>query len=240
MSLLKVYAMNNKVTVLCTRELDEEYLQLALQHQIHIEIIPFIATVPIENIEVQQEIEAAMLRHTTVVFTSMNAVESVASFITDPVECWKIYCIGNSTRDLVTKYFGEDLIAGFSHDAASLAEIIIEDGETEELIFFCGNKRRPEMPEKLTNAGISVAEIVVYETLAVPQKIITQYEAILFFSPSAVESFFAENKIADHVVFFAIGSTTANAITQFACNKIIKATSPGKENLVEQMIEYFT
>jgi len=117
--------MTNKITVLCTRGIDEEYVRLALHHGIYIEIVPFISTVPIENIEVQQEIEAAMLLNTTVVFTSMNAVESVAAFLTESVQGWKIYCIGNTTRDLVTKYFGDDAIAGFSHDAASLAEMII-------------------------------------------------------------------------------------------------------------------
>jgi len=91
----------------------------------------------------------------------------------------------------------------------------------------------------LNNAGINVSEIVVYETVALTQKMTRHYDAILFFSPSAVESFFAKNKTTDDVVFFAIGNTTANAITQFAANKIIKATSPGKETLVEQMIEYF-
>ena len=66
-----------------------------------------------------------------------------------------------------------------------------------------------------------------------------EYFGILFFSPSAVQSFFSKNKVADKTILFAIGNTTANEIKKYSTNKIIISDEPGKENLVTKMIEYF-
>lgn len=232
--------MENSIQILCTRHINETLMNTAFSKNIHIDVFPFIATEPIENVEVQQEIENALILTTDVVFTSMNAVEAVAEFLFDEQPNWRIYCIGNTTRQLAIKYFGEQCIAGFAQDALALAEIIIAEGETEELIFFCGNKRRDELPEMLRKENISVEEIVVYETLAIPHKITKDYHGILFFSPSAAESFFSVNKASNSTVFFAIGNTTGATIKKYTSNKVIIANEPGKESLVEKMIEYFT
>jgi uroporphyrinogen-III synthase len=232
--------MENQIKVLCTRSISQELVEEAAGKGITIDILPFITTEPIENIEVQQEIENALLLSTTVIFTSMNAVEAVAEFLLDAVPDWRIYCIGNTTRELVIKYFGEHAVAGFAQDAVDLANLAAADEAVEEVIFFCGNQRRPELPAILQRHEKQVQEIVVYETIALPQKIQQFYHGILFFSPSAVESFFELNKAAEGTVFFAIGRTTAAAIKNFCNNKIIIGNQPGKENLAETMLEYFT
>jgi len=81
---------------------------------------------------------------------------------------------------------------------------------------------------------------VVYQTLATPHKIQKDYFGVLFFSPSAVQSFFSKNKVKDRTILFAIGNTTANEIKKYSNNKIIISDEPGKENLVQKMIEYFS
>ena len=58
-----------------------------------------------------KKLKYALMEIATVVFTSMNAVEAVAAHLNDYIPDWKIYCIGNTTKKLVEKYFGEDLIA---------------------------------------------------------------------------------------------------------------------------------
>ncbi|HEX9150948.1 MAG TPA: uroporphyrinogen-III synthase, partial [Flavobacterium sp.] len=85
-----------------------------------------------------------------------------------------------------------------------------------------------------------VNEIVVYQTIAVPFKVEKKYHGILFFSPSAVESFFSNNKVTGQTVLFAIGKTTAMALKKYCNNKIITSDEPGKENLVRKMMEYFS
>ncbi len=236
----KAFAMQNNIQILCTRPLTKILVQEAAQQGILIDEISFIETEPIQNIEVQQEIQQAAIQIATVVFTSMNAVEAVADYLDgQPVE-WNIYSMGTTTNQLVKKYFGERQLAGIANSAAELAELIAEDNMIDEAIFFCGDQRRDELPSILKSNHIDVTEITVYQTIAVTHVIDKTYSGILFFSPSAVESFFSKNKIPATTVLFAIGSTTANEIKKHSSNKIIISNQPGKENLVAKMMEYFT
>ncbi|MDP4261751.1 MAG: uroporphyrinogen-III synthase [Bacteroidota bacterium] len=229
----------NKTNILSTRPLDASLVNTAKQHGIDIDILSFIETEAIQTIEIQQEIENALLQSATVVFTSMNAVEAVADQLQEPPD-WSIYCIGTATHKLVKKYFGEETIAGTAPNAAELAELIVEESGSDEVIFFCGDQRRDELPGILQKNNIEVNEIVVYHTVAVPHKIKKEYQGILYFSPSTVESFFRVNKLTGPTLLFAIGNTTASEIIKYSTNKIIISDEPGKEHLVKKMINYFS
>jgi uroporphyrinogen-III synthase len=232
--------VNNTIQVLCTRPIPEDLVAEAAAKNIRIDILSFIDTEPIESVEVQQDIENALILSATVVFTSMNAVEAVAEFLFDEQPDWRIYCMGNTTRQLVKKYFGEKSIIDTADNATALAEKIIENEMPDEVIFFCGDQRRDELPQLLKDESVAVNEIVVYETIPVPHKLSKIYTAILFFSPSAVESFFSANRAEDKTIFFAIGNTTAAAIKKHCTNRVLVADAPGKEELVKDMISFFT
>ncbi len=231
--------MDNPVHILCTRPINEQLVETARLKNIEIDTLSFIDTQPVETVEIQQEIENSLLLSTSVVFTSMNAVEAVARFMENEYPDWRIFCIGQTTRQLVVKYFGEELIAGSADNAGELAEVVAEQNEGEEVIFFCGDQRRGELPAILRGHEVDVNEIIVYETILVPHKINIPYLGILFFSPSAVESFFSVNKGVKETVYFAIGKTTAEAILKRGEYKVIVGDSVGKDNLVEKMLEYF-
>lgn len=229
----------NKITILSTRPLSAAIIEDAAVQGIDIHTESFIETEPIQSVEVQQEIEQALLQSATVVFTSMNAVEAVAEYMNDEMPDWNIYCIGQTTQQLVKKYFGENSIAGTADNAGALAELIAEEGETQEILFFCGDQRRNELPDILRNNEIEVTEIVVYHTIATPHTLQQVYHGILFYSPSAADSFFTSNRPGKQTIFFAIGNTTAVAIKKYSSNNIITAGEPGKENLVQKAIDYF-
>ena len=230
----------NKIFILSTRPIDALLINEAKHQNIEIDILSFIETVPTRSIEVQQEIENALLKSSAVVFTSMNAVEAVANELDGHQPDWRIYNIGNTTRQLVKKYFGEKAIAGTAESASELAELIVEEDNSDDIFFFCGEQRRDELPDILRSNDIEVNEIVVYQTIQVKHKIEKTYHGILFFSPSAVQSFFSNNKISDQTILFAIGNTTATEIKKYTNNKIITGDEPGKENLVTEMIRYYT
>jgi len=61
----------------------------------------------------------------------------------------------------------------------------------------------------------------------------------MFFSPSAVESFFAANTLPHSTILFAIGNTTARSIEQYSTNKVIISDRPGKEALLDKVISHF-
>ena len=230
----------HKLHILSTRPVDISRIEEAQQKGIILDVLSFIETEAIQTIEVQQEIEWASVQQATVVFTSMNAVEAVTEMLDGHIPDWSIYCMGYKTKQLITDYFGETAISGTADNAAELADEMLENEEPEEVIFFCGNQRRDELPGKLRSHHISVNEIVVYETLPVEHKVEKEYDAVLFFSPSAAESFFKKNKLTARAVVFAIGNTTANTVKRFCSNKIIISKLPGKEELVTEALEYFS
>lgn len=230
----------NKINILSTRPLSRSLVAEALQQGIVIDELSFIETEPIQTVEVQQEIEQAYLQSATVVFTSMNAVTAVLAWQDDQQPDWVIYCMGNTTKKLLQESFGMHSVAGTANNAAELAERIAEESDTDEVIFFCGEQRRDELPAILRKRGIDVQEIMVYETIHTPHKVDKQYQGILFYSPSAVASFFSKNKVAEQTILFAIGNTTAKTIQQYCNNTIIIGKAPGKEELVQQAMEYFS
>ena len=233
------FKMENRIQILSTRPIQQSLIKDARDAGIDIDELTFIETNPIQSKLVDKEIENTLKETATVVFTSMNAVEVVGNQIKEHQPNWKIYCMGTTTQQLVVKFFGQNLIEGTANDAASLAKQIIKDQPKEKLIFFCGDQRRDELPELLKQHSIEAKETIVYETTAIHHLIQKQYDGILFFSPSAVESFFTNNKVVENTVLFAIGNTTAKELKKYSNNKIVISNEPGKENLAKTMINFF-
>ena len=231
----------NRINILSTRSIDNALIQDASSKNIDIDVISFIKTERVLTAGVLNEVQKASAESAAVAFTSSNAVEAVAAGLdllkTNPFH-WKIYCIGQATRHSVVKYFGEGSIAGVADNAKELAGAIL-DAKVKDIIFFCGDQRRDELPGLLKKNSIEVKEIVVYQTIATPEKLEKNYEGILFFSPSAVKSFFGNNIPGDQVVLFAIGNTTANEIKNFSKNKVLVGDSPDAKMLLQKAIEFF-
>lgn len=57
------------------------------------------------------------------------------------------------------------------NSAEKLANYLKDNLESKSVTFFCGNKRRDELPEILTEQGIEVTEIESYQTQLTPRKL---------------------------------------------------------------------
>jgi uroporphyrinogen-III synthase len=64
-----------------------------------------------------------------------------------------------------------------------------------------------------------------------------RHNAVLFFSPSAVESYLKENEI-DNKICFCIGYTTAETLKEKTENIII-ASQPKIEYVIAEVIKYY-
>ena len=220
----------NPKHILSTKNLDGAIIKSALADNIFIECIPYIEIVTINSPDVENIIEEY------VVFTSKNAVESVAAHLTK-LHHWKIFCLSGATKQAVEKYFPQNEIIETADNAWELAEKIVRHKNISSVTFFCGNKRLNTLPDLLEQNNIAVNELIVYETQLTPQKTEKDYDGILFFSPSAVESFFSVNKIPELTVAFAIGSTTAKALEKHA-QEIVISPTPDAASLLEQIRQY--
>jgi uroporphyrinogen-III synthase len=178
-----------------------------------------------------------MNKNIDIVFTSANAVEMVKNYL-EKNSSRNFFCISGKTRSALLPCIREEQIQATAEYGKDLAEKIIEQ-QAKEIIFFCGNRRRDELPTILKKAGINVHEVVVYETVETPVVTANDIDAVLFFSPSAVRSFFSVNQLKKNTVCFAIGQTTSNSIADFADNRIIASESPDQKTLLASVLLYF-
>ena len=166
-----------------------------------------------------------------VIFTSKNAVNALLG----KIEIENCFCVGEKTAALLSKNgFHVQEIADYG---AELAEILIEKYKWEKFTFFCGNKRKDDIPNGLAKNEIPFKEIQVYKTSLNPKEFQQDFDAILFFSPSGVQSFISQNELIDTTAF-CIGTTTA-AEAEKHTNNIIIATRPSIENVIVQAVKYF-
>jgi uroporphyrinogen-III synthase len=233
--------MSDPITIrlLSTRPVADELIRQA--PGVVIDAIPFITIRAVADEALGLRIRELATRRQPVVFTSQHAVEAVAGWLkTTEILPWRIYCTGYATRGRIVANFGEKRVAGTAESAGSLAEIIVGQEEPGSgVCFFCGDRRRDELPLVLRDKGFWVNEEVVYQTVATPHRVQTRYDAIAFFSPSAVESFFSINAVEPATPLFAIGPTTAAAIETFCSNPVFTGERPEEAVLMHAMIEHF-
>jgi uroporphyrinogen-III synthase len=229
----------NEVHILSTGPVEKALIEEAARLKIIIDEISFIKTEEIISEETEAKIKELSNQNIWVIFTSGNAVEAVGKRIASKHK-WKIFCLGNATTNVVTKYLGVGSILGTAENATVLANKILENANVKAVTFFCGDHRRDELPQKLKSRGIGVEEIIVYKTLETTEVVNKEYDAILFYSPSAVNSFFVKNSISAKTQLFAIGTTTGDALKHFTQQPVILAEIPGKETLVMMAINHFS
>lgn len=230
---------NKPIKILTTRPLADDVMQEAKSRNIVIDTVSFIETENTIDQQTGMQIRQYAAKEVAAVFSSMNAAEAVIdclkAFNAEPE--WTIYTLGGITSVIIENYFTDSEIFGEAINATQLAQRIIDNEETE-VIFFCGNQRRDELPNMLQQQAINVTEVLVYETIETPVEINEQYQGILFFSPSAVKSFFSKNNLSESTDLFAIGTTTAATCKQFANNKVFIASKPNKELLAQQAMNH--
>jgi len=170
------------------------------------------------------------------IFTSQNAVHSILSHPkAEELKSKNVFCVGLKTKILLSES-GFNVVA-YTGYASDLAEIITLIYRNESYTFFSGNLRRETLPQALKDADVKFNEIQVYDTSLTPQKIKTAVDAILFFSPSGVESYLKDNTIKKETCF-CIGETTAEALQNITKNIII-ADQPTVEDVIEDVLEEY-
>jgi uroporphyrinogen-III synthase len=230
--------------VLSTKKISPSLITKAKQNNIEIIEQEFISIKPILTKEKYEQVMPIVLntKVSNVVFTSANAVEAVKNYlhhgVTRFVPNWNIFCLSGKTKNSLNPNIKESQIIATAENASALAQKIIEHN-AKEIVFFCGNKRRDELPEILKKTGIKLEEIVVYETVETPVVSTKDFDGILFFSPSAITSFFSVNRLNKNSICFAIGKTTADALKEYTNNKIIISEYPGEEMMLSTVNFYF-
>lgn len=220
--------------ILATRRISDAEVERAKEHDVAIEQIDFIQIHPCAN---RKQIENYVNCRAEVVFTSQNAVTIVSTYLHGRKPDWKLFCIHGATEDQVAEAFGRERIVASANSAEQLADEIVGKTQERKVIFFCGEKRRDELPDALKKNDIEVEEVTIYDTKLSPEEVMQHYDGIAFFSPTAVESYFSANVVDDKTIFFAIGPTTAGSLTKFAKNRVVTAAEPSEKSMIDAILQ---
>ncbi|NHF60532.1 hydroxymethylbilane synthase [Flavobacteriaceae bacterium TP-CH-4] len=170
-----------------------------------------------------------------VVITSQNAVESLlTNFAPEELRFNNIYCVGRKTKRLIENRIGT--VTHVAKNAKKLAEYLVEYMEGLEVTYFCGNLRRDELPTILANNNITVHEVEAYKTKYNPVQMEDTVQGVLFFSPSAVESYLLEN--GTNRMVYCIGETTAKEARKHF-SEVLVARIPTVESVIDLVNESF-
>lgn len=169
----------------------------------------------------------------SLIFSSQNAVKSV--FNQHRFSGNNCYCVGEKTKKLLEEN-GQKVIK-MAQNASVLADFILKNAKNESFLFFTGNQRMPVIEAAFAQENKSLEVIETYTSSAQP-KAMGNYDAVLFYSPSGVESYLQNNRL-EHSTSFAIGETTAQSLKKYTDN-IITATQPTIEHLIAAVRKYTT
>lgn len=163
------------------------------------------------------------------IFTSTHAIEACfpqGRLLDRMLNCC---CVGRKTAARLEK-MGHRILA-VEDRAETLAERIIDKYSSRSFIYFCSSRRLDTLPDRLSEAGVRLEERVVYRTGFNQRILEQQFDAILFFSPSGVESFLGSNQLQGATAI-CIGPTTAQAAKKHT-DKFLIAESPSAEAVLQ-------
>jgi uroporphyrinogen-III synthase len=224
-----------RFTILATASLPFDRIT-NIPESVDLHVIPFIEIMPRSGNELNHLITEYASKKINVVFTSAHAVKFVSGWLKQKPD-WNIYCIRNETRVAVVNWFGTEVKSKFASNALFLSRLMIADG-VKDAIFFCGDQRLDVLPDNLKKNGIVLDELIVYDTCLKPVKVDEQPDAILFFSPTAVRSFFSVNQILSGTTVFAMGTTTGSALKQYTTQPIIISPEADKAYVINMALDY--
>jgi len=232
--------------ILFTRELSDQQLELAESLGLSVSVKPAISiSYRSDWLSVQKSVEDS--DKIVLAFTSQNGVEGFKRFLKAGLELpdsVSVYAVGGKTSEALSEAGFEDVNTPGQQDGVGLAHLVISDYlknpelKNAEVLHFCGNRRRDEFRHYLAESEISVKDIVVYNTQLNEMDLsggLDKYDAILFYSPSAVQAFrnsggFSRGKLPE---LFAIGHTTAEELSIESGKHVHISPEPDTEVFLE-------
>ena len=218
--------------LIVTKNISLSYKERLLQQGYSVVDIPLIEIKPIafELKEVDQN----------VIFTSQNAVRILLQKQQpnqDLLKDKKCFCVGEKVKSLLGKN-GQKVVK-MAKNASELAHFLVKNHKNEQFSFFCGTRRMDDLELVFAQNQMKLTIIPIYDTLLTPHKIKLDVEGILFYSPSAVESFFIKNKWPKNTYGFCIGTTPANALKKHT-DQFYVATQPKESALLVKLKQHFS
>ena len=219
--------------LLSTKIISNKFKDLLIKNNYQIDQKSFIKILPYKsliNISISKNI----------IFTSKNAVNIILnnSKIKKKLIDKNIFCVGESTAELIINN-NLNLIKS-EQNSKKLSKYIVADfkNSKDSFTYFSGKKRLLKLENILNKNNIKIIIHEVYDTILTPKKINNHYDGIIFYSPSAVKSFFKGNNSFKNTYGFCLGNTTAKELKNYS-ESFSVAKSNSEENMLVSINKYF-
>ena len=183
------------------------------------------------------------LAYDNYIFTSQNAVRGFLRAFDDlplPEKRQEAlskpcFCVGQKTGALLSEN-GLNVVK-IAKNSQELANFISKNEENASFLFICGNRRREDLPRILTENTVRFKETIAYHTLNNIQQLDQHFEAVLFYSPSGVQSFSSANEMYSSIAF-CIGETTAKEARIFT-DQVVVSDKQSIESVIDAVVNYY-
>ncbi len=164
-----------------------------------------------------------------VIITSKNGVEALLdNFTKEELNFKNIFCVGRRTKKMIQQKIGP--VNHTEKNAERLAEYLSKEMKGDSVTYFCSDLRLDTLSKILTENKIEVNEVEAYKTMYSPELVSESIDGMLFFSPSAVNSYLQKN--TTDKVAFCIGASTAKEAQKYF-EKVEVAQIPTVESVIE-------
>ena len=163
----------------------------------------------------------------------------------------RIAAVGEATSEAAQRAGFEVTYVGQAGTAATLVYELAPELRGKRVLLPRSDRAAGELVPRLQRLGAEVSEVIAYRTSdttevdAAGRQAVAACSAILFFSPSAVQSFAALqkssalNSLTDSVVVGAIGPVTSVALRNAGFRCDFQASEPSVEEIVATLAVHF-
>ncbi len=149
----------------------------------------------------------------------------------------RVYAISGKTNNELRQHGIR--IGAIAKGSEELADMIIADKKAKSVLHICGDLRMDTLSAKLKEANVTYTPLVIYHTEMLYPNISDEYEAILFFSPSGIDSYRKNNKLEFKTLYSCIGNTTGAYLSSLIAGaEIIVVDSPEPETMINAIVQH--
>ncbi len=186
-----------------------------------------------------------------IAFTSANGVRGFASAlrrhnVQTPREC-RMAAVGEATADAMRRELGCGVsLMPEQANGRALAEALLVNEKNPcnvSVLYPCAETSLPDFKATCEQAGIKVQPLVVYRTepLSVENTrqivgAVRDWDAIVFYAPSAVKTFAAAFEPPYPCEIIAAGATTAGEVCRAGGSKVWIASSPKATDVLAELL----
>jgi uroporphyrinogen III methyltransferase/synthase len=223
-------------------------------------VFPLVSFGEPEDFAPLDEAIAAIEQFNWLILTSAQAVRAVMQRAADlqrPLarsdRNLRVACVGPVTAEAARRANLPVEYVAVTHNGVALANELGSKLQRARVLLPRSDRANPDLPAALKRYGAQVTEVIAYRTLRPGEtdqdglkKIANgQADAVLFFSPSAVQHFVelvgAEQlqKIQDMLAIMAVGPITANALREAGVARVVVATDTTVPSVIEALEKHF-